>query len=486
MADTNLYPKGTDTSKFMTTEEANSGEAGIAAWKKRVGGMAAETTNPPIADTTTQKITELTTPTGMAASFTTIANDANAIMKKMEADLTPPNKELIDKAAEASKTSIKQEYDRSREEIGDLVAKSNIERTKSMDLLRTSPAAIKYNVDNYVVESKNFENSVSRSLERLTNDETTALLNADVAAANEFRAQKAEYYNALLTNYQNRMNFMNNAWSMYLGSKELEQTEKANAQTEAANKLSVLTSAFGGRDLGSLTLEERAALNKSAQDIGKTLGLPPESIVGLATAKPGVAKIISKGDYIYGVDSKGQILTKTYAPSGSGTASNSNAVENWIYGNQPPDVNSKKAVNDYRTSLGKGAVGSLILAARDTFEAAVAAKETTVNIGGKPLNIDVPPQQITNGYKEAITNQVMKSPDAVANIIRGYPATTIPGRERATVQEVVSQAVDKLIPPAYISKFIADSKNPFMTMSGYNLPASSEDSQVYDLAEPTK
>lgn len=481
MADTNLYPKGTDTSKFMTPEEATGGAAGIEAWKKRVGGT---TTEQPQQDLTTSKITELTADNGLSASFAAIASDASAVMKKMEADLTPPNKELIDKATEATKTSIKQEYGRSREEIGDLVAKSELERTKSMDLLRTSPAAIKYNVDNYVVESKNFENSVSRSIERLTNDETTALLNADVAAANEFRAQKTEYYNALLTNYQNRMNFLNNAWSMYIGQKQLEQTDAANKQAEATNKLTILTSAFGGRDLGSLSLDERAALNKAAGEIGTALGLPAESIVGLATAKPGVSKIISKGDYIYGVDSNGEIITKTYAPSGTGTSSNYNAVENWIYGNQPPDVNSKKAVNDYRTSLGKGAVGSLIVAARDTFEAAVASKLNTVKLGAKELRLDTPPEEITNGFKEEITAQVMKSPDVVAQVLRGYDATPIPGRERASVYEVVSDAVDRLIPPAYISKFISDSKNPFMTMYGYNLPAAAEEAQVYDIANP--
>lgn len=309
---------------------------------------------------------------GFSASFLTDYSKGLEDLKKSSEDLTPkpvqtgtPEEKLTPEyiAKESNKGSIGAEFDRAKQEIQDIQDKGNLDRGRARELLGMTPAAIRYNVDKFVQDSTSFDNQISRSIERLTKDEETALANNDLTYANTLRQQKVDWYNMQRTNLQDKLTFMTTAYNTMLTGKQFARQEKIDTQTEANNGLNFMLQADKGQKFDALSPEEQTKITKYASDLGY-----PIDAVKQMLETPDVKFQVQTSTGLVLLDGKGNVIRNIKIPGmGTGTGGSSSpsawfeSVMRGDIGQTSVPADYKDNVNNMLNAVSNDPIGGLVL-----------------------------------------------------------------------------------------------------------------------------
>lgn len=400
---------------------------------------------------------------GISASFVpdmqSVLKDAEKVGKELEGLFPKPPKTQEEekqtpefKALEASKEFIRTGYEAAREEIEDIRAKGELERSRARELLGMAPAAIKYHIDTFLVESENFDRGIARSIERLTKEENAAIANADYQYAQQLRQQKVDYANLQRTILQDRYNFLSNAYNLMLTGKTIERQEKLDEQTRASNRLNTILAAESGKRFDELSPETRAAVIKDAE----TLGIPVD-VARSIVETPDIKYQVSKGNSVLFFDGKGN-LVRTYTVS-RGTGNSADAYLRGYFTGEIGGVTNvpEEYKQDFLNALDiikRDAIGNLVWNERTAIAGSVGA------IGQDAAEVK---EDIVNRVTERIT----KNPQAVAQILNlNYSPSFIDESHKQGVKEIVIRYVEELIPDEFVYRLQVRKNLPILFSNG--------------------
>lgn len=393
----------------------------------------------------------------ITASFAAMGAD---IKKAGEAALAlaPTGEETpeMKTARETRLATIGTRFGAAREEVSDIEALGRLQLGRAQELLGLSPAAIRYNVDEYSQKYTNFSNSVSRAIESLTIEETAAIANENYQYAETLRQQKLDYANIQRQMMMDSFNFMTNAYNMMLTGKQFQRQEEADEQTKATNILNMLQAS--GVKYENLSPEDKASFDNAAA----TLGISPEAISNIL-GQPGDAHYVSKGDYIYVFDKKGnQIRAPIYTPTGV-PGSNVEIYQGWLDGYiDKPGEKYQPAVQSQINQENKSFVGGSALRFRETETSRIKSilKGVGANDPGAALDSAILARE---AEIDNVVEQLSRYPDKVAQALGLLMSIqTVSPDMKETLREAVREKFEELFSNAYITNTIKK-----ITIPGY-------------------
>jgi len=392
--------------------------------------------------------------TGISSSLMDLGGDLTALQKSMGelfpsplAPGSPEEKASPDyQAHQAKEAGIKSGAERSREEIQDVAAEGNLQRTRARELLGLSPAAVKSNIESFIVQSDNFDKGIARSIERLTEEENTALANEDASYASQIRQNKLDFFNLQRQMFSDKSQYLTSAFNMLLTGKQFQRQEKLDLQTQASNKLNLLLGSAGSPDqkIASLTPEE----------IG-TLGVSPD-ILKQIIATPQVKFHVAKGNSVYLFDAGGNLI-RSINTGGAGGGDTSTYLKSYLSG----EISNASGVpTDYKDDF----LNSLDIIKNDAIGNLVWNERITV--GASLSNLGKSPSETKKGIADRVSQALIKSPTSVAKIL-GIQASisSITEDQKKEIASIVSRYVNDLIPDEYINRLNVKTKNPILNFS---------------------
>src|SRR6185436_172094 len=420
---------------------------------------------------------------GMSASFSTMQKDLDAATAGLS-DLFPPppapgsaaekaSPEYI--SSQARRQNIQTTYQTGLSDIESARQQGEFSRQRAGELLGLAPAAIKNNIESYMINSNAFDKGVASAIERLTNEENTALANEDATYASQVRQQKLDFYNMQRQAMQDKLSFMSSAFNMMLSGKQEARQEKLDTQTEASNKLNIFMQSYSGQDVSKLPPEIQAQLGKIATD----LGLPMDT-VAQALRSPGAKYHVSKGDYTYFMDQNGNVLNKVYTPSGS-TGSGAQDLSSYLKGNITSIPSATRTdVTSGLEAIQKDPIGGLLWTQRQNIAQGIRNDK----------QVDYP--TLVAQKETAIKNTVEKiasNPVAIGSYLgidpRMFTQDTLNGtvlnvseEMKKQLEDIVRQDAEMVLPDTFLANMYgSQGKNPFGSLFASPADVTASDAQ---------
>ena len=423
---------------------------------------------PPVVTPTSQTaVPPSTMPTdGMAASFGSSMADIDSAENSINA-LFPldasgsPDTSAITAEGDANDAYIKAQKAQSEDIINSNKAAGDLNRNKALDLLRLGPSGSKQDIDSFIEQSDAFDKGISDDIASLDDQENSALANNDANTAAQIRQTKLDYFNLKLGAAQTKASTLTSFYSALLSGKTEQLQEESFVQSQASNILNQLLPTYAGMDPAKIPDDVMQQLQLSAAQ----LGIPTDSLNQIL-ANSQVSKVISKGNYIYGISAAGKIITQTYAPSGTGSDPNTE-FQSYISGDvtKPSAANSGAIQAQVQAIEGDAMTGS-IWNARNLIQGGIkTSKAGMITVPGDKTDEPATPQGYANA-RSAITDSVVanlaSNPVVVAQYLGlNYSPYSLTADQIAQLKTIVGQKVGLLIPDSFFSNAIKQSTVPY-------------------------
>jgi hypothetical protein len=345
--------------------------------------------------------------------------------------------------------------------------------SRALELLQLSPTASLEKINEFNSMANQFNTSIASQINSLTRDENIAIEQNNLDAANQIRQAKLDAFNAQRQMLADRWNIVSNAFNMMLSGQQAQAQLQANDQTTATNQLNWALQAFGGKSLSEIPADAQAGIQNAAL----TLGMSPSEVNDLLQSSGPQTKIVAHGDYIYAVDSAGNVLKRTYAPTASGESSvDPNLTIAAYRDGDTTSMTTKTApiIQAWIQQQRSDVIGDLVWQQRDV-------AYNTILKNGNPAQEAIP-TLVQNAKKNAINtviSQLQNSPQTLSallgkTLMPGYQLTE-GSSDYQRIYDAVAARVDSLISSDYLHNMIAKSNQPYlntllMDTSGQSVP----------------
>jgi LysM repeat protein len=421
--------------------------------------------------------------TDISASFGPAIQDINDVEDSLDSMFPAPPDDPNDPANpgyetyQANKGTIAAQSKQAQDQITQQQNQGTIQQNKALDLLRLSPAGIKENIDSFIESSNDFEKGIADDLTTLDAEEQSALANNDDTYLAGIRQAKLDYFNMKSQAATTKFNTLASAYNLMLTGQTNQIQEAGFEQQQASNLLNTLLPAYAGTQFSALPADVQSQLTSAAG----TLGIPPDTMQALISNKS-VAFHVSKGDYTYFFDSKGNVVSQVYTPAATSGGSPSTEIQSFLNG----DITKFSSANsgagqDALNQIQSDYVGGQIWNSRSLITNAIKQSGTKGLTGGNITYGNTTAPATPTGYaqiRSAVVSQVMASfkanpQNAAAYLGLDYSPSTLTSDQTSQLQSYVANTVSTLIPDSYFSNVIGSASGVFQT-------ADSADTSVTD------
>jgi len=419
-------------------------------------------------------------PASMAASFaSTEMGDLTQLNQSYKDLFDPASMDTsVEQQRQLQEQQIQGSYGDAMKELQAVQQSGKQQLSRAMELLQLSPTASLEKINEFNSMANQFNTSMAAQINSLTRDENIAIEQNNLDAANQIRQAKLDAFNAQRQMLTDRWNIVSNAFNMMLSGQQAQAQLQANEQTTATNQLNWALQAFGGKSLSEIPADAQAGIQNAAL----TLGMSPSEVNDLLRNSGPATKIVAHGDYIYAVDSAGNVLNRTYAPAASGGSSvDPNLAIAAYRDGDVMSLTSKTApiVESWIQQQRSDVIGDLVWQQRDV-------AYNTLLKNGNPAQETVS-TLVDNVKINAINSVISQLKDSPQTLSALLGKTLMPGykltegtADYQRVYNAVAARVDSLISSDYLHNVIAKANQPYlntllMDTSGQN---TSDDTQM--------
>ena len=416
---------------------------------------------------------------GIAASFGPALQDINDVEDSLDSMFPAPPSDPNDpsnpgyETYQANKGTIAAQAGQAKDQIQTQKDQGTIQQNKALDLLRLSPAGIKQNIDSFIESSNDFEKGIADDLTTLDAEEQSALANNDDTYLAGIRQAKLDYFNMKSQAATTKFNTLASAYNLMLTGQSTAIQEQSFQQTQASNILNTLLPAYAGQDLSKLPADVQAQFESAAG----TLGIPASSLQALVANKS-VAFHVSKGNYTYFFDNKGNVVSQVYTPSATTGASASTEMQSFLNG----DVTSLKNGDNLSAmnALQADAVGSQIIDQRELIAKSIGtagSNPKSVQVGTNTY--DLTTSDGIENYRKYIADNIVGSltPAQVGQYL-GIQASigSLTTDQKNQMTALVRQSLEQMMPDSYFYNTIGKG-----SITSINLSSGADTSAIDDL-----